>query len=182
MIESKVYTCPYINHLQNSLSLEVSYKIFVFWQRCLFGLIEVLGKLEVTSLGRNGWVVGSGSRLPHRESRRSAWRHRPINLLKVYVFHAIKRNLNWWVSTPEQEPSRQGEVCRTVWTAAWIETRTVTKVRFLLPSFPRSTWKVIVSGSVLIALFVCGIYITFVYVSEKDITLHRTLLCFCGLC
>lgn len=54
MIESKVYTCPYINHLQNSLSLEVSYKIFVFWQRCLFGLIEVLGKLEVTSLGRNG--------------------------------------------------------------------------------------------------------------------------------
>lgn len=52
MVESKVYTCPYINHLQNSLSLEISYKILVFWQRCL--LIEVLGELSVTSLGRNG--------------------------------------------------------------------------------------------------------------------------------
>ena len=108
MIESKVYTCPYINHLQNSLSLEISYKTFIFWQCCLLGLIEVLGKLEVTSSGRNGWVVGSGSRLPHRESWRSAWRHRPINLLKVYVFHTIKRNLDWWASKPQQEPALAG--------------------------------------------------------------------------
>lgn len=108
MIESKVYTCPYINHLQNSLSLEVSYKTFIFWQCCLLGLIEVLGKLEVTSSGRNGWVAGSGSRLPHRESWRSAWRHHPINLLKVCVFHKIKRNLDWWASKPQQEPSLAG--------------------------------------------------------------------------
>lgn len=61
---------------------------------------------------------------------------------------------------PTRSPLCGGEMGGTLQKAVLIKTTMFIKVKLILPIFAQSSWKIIFSDSVLIALFVDGIFIT----------------------
>lgn len=100
MIESKVYTCAYINHLQKLIVIRNLLRDTHLWAMLL---VELTGRRLSNDIIREKWVSGlavggvSGTQAEQKGPKAD-----PLHSLKVGVFHAITGGPGWLAARPSR--------------------------------------------------------------------------------